>query len=47
MSIFKRLSYQSVTFPKRRLAKLMAGSYVQNMEEVVPVVGTFNRYVLY
>ena len=47
MSIFKWLSYQSVTFPKRRPAKLMAGSYVQNMEEVVPVAGTSNRYVLY
>ena len=47
MSIFKRLSYQSVTFPKRRPAKLMAGSYVQSMEEVVPVAGTSKRYVLY
>ena len=47
MSFLKQLLYPNATFPKRRPAKVMAGNYVQNMEEIVPVMGTSNRYDLY
>ena len=47
MSFLKQLLYQNTTFPKCRPAKVMAGNYVQNMEEIVPVMGTSNRYDLY
>ena len=44
MSFLKQLLYQNASFQKCRPAKVMAGNYVQNMEEIVPVMGTSKRY---